>query len=134
MNRILVVDNEAELRELYRLAVQGDDREVAEASDEATAVELLRSQRFDVIVVDLRMERKDSGLAVLKAAKEVERSTQVIVVTVYGTPEVSVEVMNLGAFDYLQRNSPALDFFPVLRHKINLALRFRAALVKSACP
>ena len=133
MNRILVVDDTAELRELYRAAVEDDDREVVEASDAASAAELLRKESFDVVVTDLRMERKTAGLAVLAAARDVDPRTQVIVVTVFGTPEVSVEVMKQGAFDYLLRNSPGLDFFAVLRHKINLALQFREALLKTTC-
>jgi DNA-binding NtrC family response regulator len=88
---------------------------------------LVREHDFDVIVADLKMETDKAGLEVLKAAKEKDIYTQVIIVTAYGTPEVSVETMRLGAFDYLERNAPGTDVLTMVRSKISLALEFREA-------
>ncbi len=72
---------------------------------------------------DVWMETDKSGLDVLVAAKEKNQCTQVIVVTSYETPKVGVEAMSEGAFDYLERNDPAIKFLEVLPQKIELALK-----------
>ena len=66
------------------------------------------------MITDLLMETKAAGdgFAVLKAAKANE-FTQVIVITAY-EPQLSIQTMQLGAFDYLERNAPGIDFRAML--------------------
>ena len=125
MVKILIVDDEPQLRGKLKWAAKGKDREVFEAESGEQAIHLIQQHDFAVIVTDLKMESDRAGLGVLKAAKEKDVYTQVIVVTAYGTPEVSVETMRLGAFDYLERNAPGTDTLAMVRSKINLALEFR---------
>jgi DNA-binding NtrC family response regulator len=129
MAKILVVDDEPELRSQLEWAACGEDngQEVVSAESGSQAIQLIQQQDFDAIVTDLKMETDDAGLTVLKAAKEKDIYTQVIVVTAYGTPEVSVETMRLGAFDYLERNAPGTETLAMIRSKITLALEFRKA-------
>ena len=128
MVKILVVDDEPTLRGQLEWAARGEGREVFTAESSRQAIQLIQDHDFAVIVTDLRMEADDdAGLDVLKAAKEKNVYTQVIVVTAYGTPEVSVETMRLGAFDYLERNAPGTDTLAMVRSKITLALEFREA-------
>ena len=92
-----------------------------------------------MVVTDLLMETQSAadGLAVLTAAKR-RPFTQVIVVTSFGSPELSVESMRLGAFDYLERGTPGKDFREMLTSKIRLALDYRSAKLAvagaSQCP
>ncbi len=130
MPRILVVDDDSDLREdlvWAAQAVQGPERDVVSASSAAEAIEEIARETFDLVVTDVRMEANDAGMKVLRAAKEKDPSTQVIVITSYGTQEISREVMELGAFDYLERTSPGTDVLAMIRSKINLALEFRRA-------
>lgn len=127
MSKILVVDDEDDLRTQLERAAKGDGREVFTAQDSQEAFQLIRQNDFDVIITDLRMEHDRSGIDVLKAAKEKNIYTQVVVITAYGTPEISIETMKLGAFDYLERNSPGTNIPIMVRHKITLALEFRKA-------
>lgn len=127
MYKILVVDDVPELRNHLKWAASGEGREVVAAESTEQAILLIHQQDFHVIVTDLKMEMDDSGLDVLKAAKEKDIYTQVIVVTAYGTPEISVETMRLGAFDYLERNAPDTDHLAMVQSKITLALEFQQA-------
>lgn len=127
MSKILVVDDDNDLRVHLARAAKGDGREVFAAKDGEEAIQLIWQHEFDVIVTDLRMENDRAGIDVLKAAKEKDIYTQVIVITNYGTPEVSIETMRLGAFDYLERNSPGTNIPIMVKHKITLALEFRKA-------
>jgi two-component system response regulator HydG len=65
------------------------------------AVELLRNQRVDVVVTDLKLEGKVDGLDVLRQAKQNSNSTEVILITAYATIENCKEAIRQGAFDYL---------------------------------
>jgi DNA-binding NtrC family response regulator len=134
MIKILVVDDEPDLRVQLERAARGENRDVMSAEGGEEAILLIQQEDFDVIVTDLKMETDSAGLDVLKAAKRKDVHTQVIVVTAYGTPEVSVETMRLGAFDYLERNAPGTDTLAMVRSKINLALEFRKAKLGSDQP
>lgn len=131
MVKILVVDDEPILRGKLEWAAQGEGREIVAAESGEQAIRFIQQNDFDVIVTDIRMETENVGLDVLKAAKEKNVYTQVIVVTAYGTPEVSVEAMRLGAFDYLERNAPGTDTLAMVRSKITLALEFREAQLRA---
>jgi len=128
MYKILVVDDEPELREQLEVIATGHDRDVLSASGDKEAIKLIEQHEFNIIITDLRMgENEMAGIDVLKAAKKKSIHTQVILVTVYGTPEISVETMRLGAFDYLERNTPGTNIVEMLRAKIKLALEFQGA-------
>jgi two-component system response regulator HydG len=74
---------------------------VDEASDGPSAIELAKGA-YDVVLTDLRLGTV-TGIDVLRAIKEVQPATEVIVMTAYGTIESAVEAMRLGAFDYIQK-------------------------------
>jgi DNA-binding NtrC family response regulator len=65
------------------------------------AVEVLRSQRIDVVVTDLKLEGQVDGLEVLREAKRDGAPTEVILITAYATIENCKEAIRQGAFDYL---------------------------------
>ncbi len=100
--RVLVVDDEVNIREAIAkiLAKQGHD--VAVAPDGTEALAALQDGAFQVVITDLRMAGAD-GMAVLRAAKEADPSVEVILMTAYGTVESAVEAMKLGAYDYLTK-------------------------------
>jgi two-component system response regulator AtoC len=128
MKRILVVDDyKPFLDELSRTA-KSTEIAVFTAETSRDAIEQIRGGSFDLVITDLLLERQtaEDGLAVLRAAKQGE-FTQVIVVTAYGSPELSVEAMQLGAFDYLERGAPGTNFRVMLAAKIRLALDFQTA-------
>lgn len=130
MKRILVVEDVEELRAQLINAVEGEGREVVEAASAKEAIELIQANNFDAVVTDLKMETDTVGLEVLKAAKSKDIYTQVLMITAYGTPKISVKAMGLGAFDYLERNTPGTDTLSMVRSKIDLALEFREAKLK----
>lgn len=65
------------------------------------AIEMLRRRRVDVVVTDLKLEGKADGLAVLGEARQHSESTEVILITAYGSIDNCKEAMRQGAFDYL---------------------------------
>jgi DNA-binding NtrC family response regulator len=132
MARILVVDDRPiSLKHLANTA-RASAAEVVTAESAKDALKKIGEGSFDVIVTDLRMETHEAGLQVLKAAKETDRYTQVIVITAYGAPAITLEAMRNAAFDVLERNSPGVDIFDLLERKIAVALQFRNEKLKEA--
>jgi DNA-binding NtrC family response regulator len=105
---------------------------VQTAGSAREAILRIATETFDVIVTDLRMEAIEAGLEVLKAAKEKDGYTQVIVITAYGKPEITAEAMREAAFDFLERNIPGVDVFEVLRVKVTEALEFKNAKLRES--
>ncbi|MFO0756912.1 MAG: sigma-54 dependent transcriptional regulator [Byssovorax sp.] len=102
MPKILVVDDQRNMRTTLAMMLRGAGYEVEEASDGSQGADMGARGAYDVVLTDLRMGGFD-GIAVLRAIKEAHAMTEVIVMTAYGTIESAVEAMRLGAFDYIQK-------------------------------
>jgi two-component system response regulator HydG len=102
MAKLLVVDDQRNMRTTLAMMLRGSGHDVDEAENGEAAVERLSSEVYDLVLTDLKMGSTD-GLDVLRAAKEVSQLTEVIVMTAYGTIESAVEAMRFGAHDYLQK-------------------------------
>ena len=100
---ILVVDDEPVVRELVKRKLEGDGFTVTTAATAAEAVEALSSGGgIGVILSDIRMPGM-SGIDLLKKAKEIDPSIEVIIMTGFATTESAIEAVQLGAFDYLKK-------------------------------
>ncbi len=105
---ILIADDDPAIRLVLRHRLEAEGYAVEEAADSAAALEALRSNRFDVAIVDIIMPGA-GGLEVLSAAKAQEVRTLVIVVTAASTMNNAVEAMKRGAHDYLTKPFANLD-------------------------
>jgi len=100
--RILVVDDEAPMRESLKDWLTEDGYEVGLAAGGEQAIAMVRERDWDVILLDLKMPGMD-GLETLRRLKGEDLGTdaQVIIMTAYGTIDTAVQAMKEGAFDYL---------------------------------
>jgi DNA-binding NtrC family response regulator len=131
--RVLVADDERNLRELIvrELARRGHDVEGAEDGEAALA--RLREGAWDVVVLDMRMPKKE-GLEVLRELQAVPEHPQVIVMTGFQEVAAAVEAMKLGAYDYLTKPTKIEELDVVIRKaaekgqlvRDNVALRAHA--------
>ncbi len=103
--RILVVEDNDTLRRGITIALRerwGDVRDLANGNDAIECISDTHSDAFDVIVTDLRLPGCD-GISVLRAARERDPGTSVLIMTAYGSIETAVEAMRSGAFDFVQK-------------------------------
>jgi NtrC-family two-component system response regulator AlgB len=101
--RILVVDDERNIRNAFRLAIEAFGHEVEVASNAASALQLLKSAGgFDVAFLDLKLSQ-ESGLDLLSDLLGISPRLTIIMVTAYASIETAVEAMRRGAFDYLPK-------------------------------
>jgi two-component system NtrC family response regulator len=99
-NRILVVDDEENLRRVTQLRLQQAGYDVATAADGNQALAFLERNPRDLVLTDLRMPGL-SGIELLERIKEAYPEVIVILVTAFGTIESAVEAMKHGAYDYV---------------------------------
>jgi DNA-binding NtrC family response regulator len=127
MPRILVVDEEDDVRAALKRRLEREGYEVSSAASSAEAAEMIAGQNppFDIVVTDMSMEEADSGLKVLQDAVTQDLFTEVLVLTAYGNVANAVESMRRGAFDYLEKNVPGVDVYELLSMKVNQAMERR---------
>ena len=98
--RILVVDDDAEMRALLLDVLRNDGYDVAEAQDGPEAVLALRGREFDVILMDKNMPGP-SGLDLLPGLRRIRPLSRVIMMTAFGDVPSYVEAVEKGAVEYL---------------------------------
>ena len=145
MGSVLVVDDERSMREFLAIYLRREGHEVTVAESGRAAIEALDSPARapeaasgsssgslhrppDVVITDLKMPGDIDGLGVLRAVKERELPTEVIVVTAYATPETAIAAMKEGAYDYLTKPFKIDDIGAVIRR----AMEKRALLEANA--
>lgn len=104
VKHILIVDDEARVAFFLRegLCGLGDEYKVDIAKSAESALERMRCQPFDLLVVDLRLPGI-SGLDLLKRARDTSPYTKTILITAYGSPEIEREAYRLNAYRYLHK-------------------------------
>ena len=101
-HRILIVDDEPNVRLNYRVTLETEGFEVWEASDGRAALHELADKKFDLAILDMRMPEMD-GLELLESMRERNIQTPVVIITAYGDIPHAVRAIKLGAIDFLEK-------------------------------
>jgi two-component system response regulator HydG len=102
MQRILIIDDNLDLGALLGRFLTGKGYGVETASSAARGVALFRENPFDVVLCDYRLGKQD-GREVLQAVKTLRPATVVIIITGYGDIRLAVELIKMGAYDYITK-------------------------------
>ena len=100
--RILVIDDEVDIRESLELLLTSENYAVDLAENAAVGLQKFESGSFDLVLLDLMMPDR-SGLDVLKDIRERDKETPVFMLTAYGSVEVAVRALKSGANDYFAK-------------------------------
>lgn len=114
MRRVLVVDDEENLRLVVRTFLKRDGYEVEVAASGEEALALVESFGPDVILTDVKMP-KMGGLDLLATLKAKGIDSTVIVMSAYGNVDLAIEAMKAGAYDYIQKPFKAEEVLLTLR-------------------
>src|SRR5438874_539799 len=98
---ILVVDDDAGVRESFRLTLE-DHYDVVDVPDGLRALDAVRASQVDLVLLDIRLPEMD-GIEVLERIKAIDEGIEVVLVTAVRTVRTAVAAMKLGAFDYLTK-------------------------------
>src|SRR5512144_2750021 len=101
MSKLLLVDDEADVQYSFqRIFSDSSEIELTTASSGEEALKLLPQVKPDLVIMDIRMGGI-GGLETLRRIRQAEPKQLVILMTAYGTTQVAIEAMKLGAYDYL---------------------------------
>jgi len=100
--RVLVIDDEENMRHMLKFMLEKENFSVVCAEDGLMALERMDQDRFDYILCDIRMPRMD-GMAFLKRASEKYPDKTYIMMSAYGTVDTALEAIKKGAYDYISK-------------------------------
>lgn len=102
MKKILIVDDESNIRLGLNKCLAKEGYYIEEASNGEEALQLIYNKKYDLILMDVQMPELN-GLDVLKRIRKFGNSTRVIMMTAFGTVEMAVDSMKIGAVDFLSK-------------------------------
>lgn len=104
MSKLLIVEDEEAIRRVLVKILKEDDSkyEVEEAVDGLEALDMIKSQDFDLVLCDIKMPKVD-GVEVLEKATKIKPDLPVVMISGHGDLETAVETMRKGAFDYISK-------------------------------
>jgi DNA-binding NtrC family response regulator len=100
--RVLLVDDEVDFTENTKTLLEHRGYDVTAVNSGDSAIKALGQERYDVMVLDLKMPGMD-GISTLKEIKKLQLHTQILVLTGHGAIDTALEAIKLGAYDYLTK-------------------------------
>jgi len=130
--RILVVDDEAGMRDFLSILLQREGHRVVAAANGKEALRLAREGRFDLVISDIRMPQLD-GVGLLEGLREADHEMPVILITAFASASSTIEAMKQGAFDYITKPFKVEEIKGVVTRALE-AQRVRAAAGAAPAP
>jgi len=112
--RILIVDDEADIRSSLKMILEYEEMEPVEAADGNQALALAAESAPDAVLLDIKMQGMD-GLEVLAELRRLKPELPVVMISGHGTIATAIEATKLGAFDFMEK--------PLERERVLLVLR-----------
>lgn len=123
--KVLLVDDERDYLEIMKERMEARDIAVSTATSAAEALERIKTETFDAVILDLQMPGMD-GIAAMQQMKEKQPELQVILLTGHATVEKGVEAIKLGAMDFVEKPAD----LELLRDKIKKARKQKMLIVE----
>ncbi len=102
MKKILIVDDEDNVRYSFRKFFRDNETSISEASNGLEAINILKKETFDLVLMDIEMPGI-SGLEAIQRVKVIHPNLPVIIMTAFGTTERVIGAMKYGAFEYIEK-------------------------------
>jgi two-component system nitrogen regulation response regulator NtrX len=118
MHKILIVDDEAGIRESLKGVLEDEGYKVALADSGEASLDAVRKKEYDVILLDVWLPGID-GLEALQKIREIENAPEVVMISGHGTIETAVRATKLGAFDFLEKPLSVEKTLIVLKNAVD---------------
>jgi len=115
--QILLADDEATFRETLSKVLREEGMNVTAVSNGIEAIEAITKRPYDIVILDIQMPGAD-GIKVLAETMKIRPGTRVIMVTAYGTVEMAVEAIKLGASEYVMKPVMFDDIIMKIRQQL----------------
>lgn len=129
--RVLIADDQADVREALRLLLKAEGYFTETVSNPAALLEALQTNEFDVVLIDLNYQRDTTsgqeGIDLLSRIQALDSKLPVVVMTAWGSVELAVEAMRRGARDFLQKPWDNQRLLSIIRTQVDLHRIMRRA-------
>jgi len=115
MAKILVVDDDQNMREFLEIMLSRENYLVACAASAEKALGYCRKEQFDLVITDMKMPGVD-GIEFIKRLKDIAPETMVILITAYASGETAVAAMKEGVYDYIEKGFDVEDLKTIIRN------------------
>jgi len=129
-SNILVVDDEASIRELIGDLLETKGYRIVTASDGQDALSKMDTETFDLFITDMSMPNMD-GMTLLKEIKKIQPLAVVIVLTGFSSIEGAVNAIQAGAFQYLSKPIKSAELFDVVERGLDYSSELYGPLLKA---
>lgn len=116
--KILIVDDEKNIRISLQKCFSNSEYETEVAVDGMEALDKIKNKNYDLILMDIQMPKKN-GLEVLAASRKYGISTGVIMMTAFGSSDIVVDAMKLGAVDFISKPFTVKNVKQVVKDALN---------------
>lgn len=117
MAKILVLDDDREMRDFMNIMLTQEGYDVAIADRPEKAIALCRKTHYDLVITDLKMPKID-GIEFLKTIKDQRPDIVVILITAYASGETAVNAMKEGAYDYVEKGGNIEELKKIVRQAL----------------
>ena len=120
MSKILVIEDEAAIRRVLVkiLSEESDKYHVEEADDGLIGIEKIKKEDYDLVLCDIKMPKMD-GVEVLEAVKKIKPETPIVMISGHGDLDTAVNIMRLGAFDYISKPPDLNRLLNIVRNALD---------------
>ena len=129
--RVLIADDQSDVREALRLLLKAEGYITEAVSSPAAALEAVQSNEFDVMLMDLNYQRDTTsgqeGMELLSRVQSADSRLPVVVMTAWGSVELAVEAMRRGARDFVQKPWDNPRLLSIVRTQVDLYRTMRRA-------
>ncbi|MDP2045207.1 MAG: sigma-54 dependent transcriptional regulator [Deltaproteobacteria bacterium] len=133
MGHILIVDDDAQLRQSFEKLLNAEGHTVKTASSGETAIALVKAAVPDLVIMDVRMPGM-SGLEAFRAIHEIEPKLPVIIMTAFGTTDTAIEATKLGAFEYVLKPPEIPDILALISQALEAGRFMRSRVELDVAP
>ena len=133
MGHILIVDDDAQLRQSFEKLLNAEGHTVKTASSGEAAIALVQAAVPDLVIMDVRMPGMN-GLEAFRAIHEIEPKLPVIIMTAFGTTDTAIEATKLGAFEYVLKPPEIPDILALISQALEAGRFMRSRVELDVAP
>jgi nitrogen regulation protein NR(I) len=133
MGNILIVDDDAQLRQSFEKLLTAEGHTVKTASSGEAAIPMVQAEVPDLVIMDVRMPGMN-GLEAFQAMHEIEPKLPVIIMTAFGTTETAIEATKLGAYEYVLKPFEIPDILALISQALEAGRFMRSRVELDVAP
>lgn len=133
MSMILVVDDDAQLRQSFAKLLDAEGYDVVAAATGEEGIEVVKEKMPDLVIMDIRMPGM-GGLEAFRKMKLIEPKMTAIIMTAFGTTETAIEATRLGAFDYILKPFEIPEILKLIEQALEAGRLMRSRVEMGEAP